>query len=833
MQNGRAGQNVSAAMDSECTPKLSVSLFGRFELRDAAGPIALASKKLAGLLAYLASTHPAPHSRENLTTLLWGEYPDDRARQNLRQALSSLRQILGKDAIVSVGDRVSLDPQSITCDVPRFEALAAQGGRRALSDALDLYKGRFLADLKLSEEGWSEWLSREQQRLDDVALNVAMRVGEEELTRGDADRAINVAKRAIAIDPLREDAHRLLMRAASAAGRKAEALQQYDDLAALLKRELGVPPDAITNRLATEIRATAQSALPASKAAPAQSIDDLVRSYGELQQPGLSVVLALHDASADAAEADSEPLRNASAQLVAFFKARIVGRTSDTLLLEFSDPRSATRAAHAVRALDLRMSAHMSPSAELSKEVAGRLVSLATPGHLLVSEEVRDALTDCLDAYLEDLGEKQVGLIGEPVRAYQAGPPSTAAAKELAAADPRILPAIAVVPFSVSSTEHQQGIIGQLLAHEIISHLCQAKEFAVISRMSTRAFSGRARLSDIRTWLGADYALWGSCEVQGDRLAVQVELADTATQRVVWAGGRVAPINAVHEGYADIVGHIVAETSAAALTYELGRTQSQPLETLENYSLLMAAINLVHRTAPSGFAQAREVLDFLVERLPRHPLPQAWMAQWHVMKVSQGWGDNVAVEGQLALDCAKRASDNDPNCSIAIAMDGWVHTHLLKRFDIAAERFGRAVTINANDSMAWLLKGAMHSFLGEGADAIEAAERALRLSPLDPRRGYYDCLAASAYCAANSFDRAIELGRRSLRVNRLHSSTLRSLTCSLALSGRVDEARQMATDLMRLEPNLTIRSYLSRHPAASFWTGKAWADALRIAGVPD
>jgi tetratricopeptide (TPR) repeat protein len=166
-------------------------------------------------------------------------------------------------------------------------------------------------------------------------------------------------------------------------------------------------------------------------------------------------------------------------------------------------------------------------------------------------------------------------------------------------------------------------------------------------------------------------------------------------------------------------------------------------------------------------------------------------------------------------------------------MDGWVHTHLLKRFDIAAERLERAVELNSNDSMAWLLKGAMHSFLGQGKEAIQAAERAMRLSPLDPRRSYYECLAAAAYCSANFFDRAIELGRRSLRVNRLHSSTLRSLTCSLALSGRMDDARQMAAELMKLEPKFTVRTYLSRHPAASFWTGKTWAEALRRAGVPD
>src|SRR5947209_2461564 len=105
-------------MSSEHTPGLSVSLFGRLELMGPDGPIALTSKKLAGLLAYLASNHPAAHSREKLMTLLWGDRSEAQARQNLRQALFSLRQLLGKDAIVSSGDTVSLCVESIVCDVP-------------------------------------------------------------------------------------------------------------------------------------------------------------------------------------------------------------------------------------------------------------------------------------------------------------------------------------------------------------------------------------------------------------------------------------------------------------------------------------------------------------------------------------------------------------------------------------------------------------------------------------------------------------------------------------------------------------------------------------------
>jgi TolB-like protein len=144
-----------------------------------------------------------------------------------------------------------------------------------------------------------------------------------------------------------------------------------------------------------------------------------------------------------------------------------------------------------------------------------------------VSNEVRDGLIDGLDAHIEDLGEHSIGGAGNSVRTYRAGPPETTASHDSGGAYLRIQPAVAVIPFSVSSPEPEQRIIGQLLAHEIITSLSQVKEFTVISRMSTRAFCGRsARLSDIGAWLGADYAVWGDCQVRGERLFVQFEIAN-------------------------------------------------------------------------------------------------------------------------------------------------------------------------------------------------------------------------------------------------------------------------------------------------------------------
>jgi TolB-like protein/DNA-binding SARP family transcriptional activator len=235
-------------------PKFSLSLLGRFVLTGPNGAVSLPNKKLAGLLAYLGCTAPAAQPRERLSTLLWGSHFDVQARQNLRQALFKLRQILGPNALESDGEFVSLNAAVVLCDVGRFEALVREGGRDALSAAADLYRGRLVDDVGVSEEGWSDWLAVERERFQELALSAMVWLGKEELVAGRADLALQAGQRASALNNMREDAHRLIMQALSATGRKAEALKYYQDVVTLLKRELNTEPDAATKSLVAELR---------------------------------------------------------------------------------------------------------------------------------------------------------------------------------------------------------------------------------------------------------------------------------------------------------------------------------------------------------------------------------------------------------------------------------------------------------------------------------------------------------------------------------------------------------------------------------------------------
>jgi tetratricopeptide (TPR) repeat protein len=249
----------------------------------------------------------------------------------------------------------------------------------------------------------------------------------------------------------------------------------------------------------------------------------------------------------------------------------------------------------------------------------------------------------------------------------------------------------------------------------------------------------------------------------------------------------------------------------------------------------MGAIRLMHRESPNDFERARQMLEILTQRVGQLAAPHAWFAKWHVLRFyrKQGWSIDQKGEARHALDCTKRALDADSQCALALTIDGLVHTSLLRRLDVGQEQYEHALQINPNESLAWLLKGTLHAFKGEGELAVDGTERALRLSPLDPFKYYYDSLAATAALSAARYDRAIELAERSLTMNRNHTSTLRALAIAQSQLGHLDEARKTVAVLMRLDPTLTASSYLERSPSGAYETGKIWSDALRRAGVPE
>jgi DNA-binding SARP family transcriptional activator len=245
-----------------------INVMGPFETKGPdAEPVEFRHRKVRALLAYLAVERARPLARERLATLLWSRTGDERARHNLRQALSRIRGYC-PDLIDTTGDGVTLDPAACTVDVIAFTELAKSVDARDLQLALELYRGDLLADYNASEAEYQDWLQLARARLRQKACDVADRLSTLLRDEGREHEAIDILERLLWIDPANESAHRDLMALFAQLGRRSQALRQYQDCAAALKRELDAEPGPETQRLLAEIR----QAEPASSAVDAAAL---------------------------------------------------------------------------------------------------------------------------------------------------------------------------------------------------------------------------------------------------------------------------------------------------------------------------------------------------------------------------------------------------------------------------------------------------------------------------------------------------------------------------------------------------------------------------------
>src|SRR5262249_17072553 len=154
--------------------------------------------------------------------------------------------------------------------------------------------------------------------------------------------------------------------------------------------------------------------------------------------------------------------------------------------------------------------------------------SLAEPGGICVSGQVRDYLGRKLPVAFVDLGDQVVKNIAEPVRAYRLG---TSDETRAAAANPNLplpdKPSIAVLPFTNMSGDPEQDYFADGMVEEIITALSRIRWLFVIARNSTFTYKGRAvDVKQVGRDLGVRYVLEGSVRKAGSRVRITGQLID-------------------------------------------------------------------------------------------------------------------------------------------------------------------------------------------------------------------------------------------------------------------------------------------------------------------
>lgn len=436
-------------------------------------------------------------------------------------------------------------------------------------------------------------------------------------------------------------------------------------------------------------------------------------------------------------------------------------------------------------------------------------------------------------AFLEGLDIKEAGF-GQWLSGIRQNPRQLDGLFTLAssAAGASVLPAIAVLPFRAVGNDVADATISDWLAEEICRSLSRSRLLSVISHLSCRELARTGiDIAQVRSSLRVDFCVAGSLRRSGGQLVLDADFIDVRSGRILWTRQTSNPIDsffqAAEDGIAAIVGSIGAAIADEALNHVAGRH----LADVEDHRLVIAGVRLMNRSTLHDLARARELLEEALRRAPYVAETHAWLGKWYFLSVFNGWSTDTAAETQHGIDCTARALDLSPDNAFCLTIDGLAQNNLLKRLDVAEQRYATALAINPNEALSLLLRGALHAFRDEGPEAIRSVERARRLSPIDPFRYFYESLSATAYLSAGAYERALELAESSLMLNDRHVSTLRAKIIALHNLDRGDELKAAGQQLRRHVPDFTIDGYLRSHPASNSKFGRKAVAALAAAGL--
>ncbi len=215
------------------------------------------SQRGASLLGYLAYHLARSHPREELLNLCYPECEFAVASNRFRQLLWALRRQLeppgipAGSVIAAHHPYLRLRPEAVSTDVGTFvngvrlAGLTEDPFRKLerLEEAIDAYKGELLPGF------YDEWIAQERYLLADRYLAAVLDLAAIRAEMGRVPQAIEAARRAVALEPLREESHCALMRLYLLQGNRVAALRQFETLAEELHREIRSRPTEAAFRL--------------------------------------------------------------------------------------------------------------------------------------------------------------------------------------------------------------------------------------------------------------------------------------------------------------------------------------------------------------------------------------------------------------------------------------------------------------------------------------------------------------------------------------------------------------------------------------------------------
>ena len=392
-------------------------------------------------------------------------------------------------------------------------------------------------------------------------------------------------------------------------------------------------------------------------------------------------------------------------------------------------------------------------------------------------------------------------------------------------------PSIAVLPFVNMSQDPEQEYFADGITEDITTTLAKTPQLSVIGWDSTRKYKDEKYDPEhIGQEQGVQYLLEGSVRHSGNRLRVSAKLIDAANGKHLWADRYERVVDDVFAVQDEITREVILALQVKLTDGERARMFASGTKSFEAWQLVSQASGLLNNHDKADTGEAQRLIRRALEIDESYVMAHITMGWIHWMEVYAGWTDSPERSLELAYKAASRAQAIDPDNADVYPLLAMIHVSN-RSFGQADREIQKAISLQPKNSKVLGIAANVAISNGEPRKAVELMNYAMRLCPTF--YAWYPGDLADAYFLLGELDHAESACRTALECDPEYMYSKVTLTMTLAKMGRIGEAREMAKEVVKLDPSFSIGPFIKGRSFRRESDEALMNECLHAAGLPE
>jgi tetratricopeptide (TPR) repeat protein len=303
--------------------------------------------------------------------------------------------------------------------------------------------------------------------------------------------------------------------------------------------------------------------------------------------------------------------------------------------------------------------------------------------------------------------------------------------------------------------------------------------------------------------LGVRYVLEGSVRRAANRLRVTGQLIDATLGSRLWAERYDRELADIFEIQDEITSSVIGSVGPPILVAEAARVRRKPPQSIDAWDLVMQALPQMWRMNTDAHRGAQMLLQQAIELDPDYARAHALLGWIYISMFNLDSRTPIGEFTDKALESGARAMALDDQEPWGHLVLGLGHARR-RRPELARVHLSRCIELNPSFALGYAGLGYAMACGGAPERGLEVLEQAHRLSPRDPFLAIYAPIVRyMALFALGRYEEAVAVCRMTAVRHPHHAGAWRLMTMSLALLGRIDEAREALAHTLTLQPDLS------------------------------